>query len=101
MSKKDRIYRRTAAGQKAWERQDAWVPAKYLRILGAIEAETDFYMFRARLPLYPDALIVEGLDELEERGFVEPLPDMSDTDLDFTGNFTVSELLGQQKAKDS
>ena len=97
MVKRERIYRRTAAGQKAWDSQDPAVPAKYLRILGFIQTETHFDMLRARLPLYPDTLIAEGVAELEELGLLEPLPDTGEHDLDFTSSFNVSDLLGKQQ----
>jgi hypothetical protein len=98
MSKTQKIYRRTAAGQKAWDSKDAAVPAKYMKILGALEADSDFRLLRHKIPLYPDHLLVEGLDVLEELHLIEPLPDMTETDLDFTGSFNISDFTGQKRS---
>ena len=43
------LYRRTEAGNAAWQRQDPGVPAEYRRLLGLIEGDTHPDHLRGRL----------------------------------------------------
>lgn len=99
MAKAGRIYRLSTAGRRAWEKEDATVPAAFRRILGMLETETHTDVVRGYLRRYPDQLILEWLAELEELGLVESRPDMAAHDLDFTGNFKLPQLIAEDRAQ--
>jgi CheY-like chemotaxis protein len=94
-----RIYRLSTAGRRAWEKEDAAVPAAYRRILGVLDAEAHADVVRGYLRRYPDALIFEWLAELEELGLVESREDQGAHDLDFTGNFKLPQLIAEDRAQ--
>lgn len=85
MADAGRTYRLTEAGKGAGE--DLSVPADYRRILGMIVADTHFDVVRGALRQFPDKLIREWLNELEEIGYLEVVPSEEDFDLDFTKFF--------------
>jgi hypothetical protein len=88
-----KLYRRTAAGKLAWQRQDAGVPVDYRRILGVVgEAPIHLDTLRTRLARYSETELQHLLDELTELGLVEAAADKGHHDLDFTGDFTVNDL---------
>jgi CheY-like chemotaxis protein len=99
MAKAGRIYRLSTSGRRAWEKEDATVPAAFRRILGMLETETHTDVVRGHLRRYPDQLILEWLAELEELGLVESRPDQSSHDLDFTGNFKLPQLIAEDRAQ--
>lgn len=68
-----RLYRRTEAGTAAWQRPDALVPVEYRRLLGLIESDTHPDTLRARFPRLSADGAARLLDELVERGFLEPV----------------------------
>jgi CheY-like chemotaxis protein len=72
-----RIYRLTAAGREAWEREDAAVPADYRRILWVMDVHGGAAGDLARL--YPAELLEEWLSELEEIGLIERVPEADAT----------------------
>jgi hypothetical protein len=88
----------------AWETQSASVPLECRRVLGLITSETHAdevrARVRARLRHYSDDEVSELLEDLENRGLLESEPMAADQDLDFTGNFSFSELFGK-KSDDS
>ncbi len=89
----NKLYRRTAAGKLAWQRQDAGVPIDYRRILGVVgEAPMHVDNLRTRLARYSETELQHLLDELSELGLVEASADKEHHDLDFTGDFTVNDL---------
>ena len=89
----DKLYRRTAAGKLAWQRQDAGVPVDYRRILGVVgEAPMHLDNLRTRLVRYSESELRSLLEELAELGLVEASAAKSHHDLDFTGDFTVNDL---------
>jgi len=92
----ERIYRRTEAGRKAWETQSASVPLEFRRVLGLINDESHTDEVRARLRRYSDDEVFELLEALESRGLIESEPMAAERDLDFTGSFHFSELLGKK-----
>ena len=94
-----RVYRITASGRKAWESQDASVPADYRRILGLIETEAHSDVIRGLLRRYPDTLIFEWLAELEELDLLSSLPAEAKHDLDFTGSLRLPALLAEDKKR--
>ena len=60
----------------------------------AMHATPSFtFAVRAAMPQYADGLIARWLRELEARGLLESVPGEVAQDLDFTGSFTVEELL--------
>ena len=99
--KTSRLYRRTEAGRKVWDAQDASVPLEYRRVLGLVTMDTDPDMVRARLGLSRSALD-EMLHELEEQGLVRSIDAGLDrTDLDFTGRLSVADIhAAQAKARE-
>jgi len=89
----DKLYRRTAAGKLAWQRQDPGVPIDYRRILGEVgEAPMHPDNLRLRLGRYSDTELRNLLEELAELGLVEASAATGHHDLDFTGDFTVNQL---------
>jgi hypothetical protein len=89
----DKLYRRTAAGKLAWQRQDAGVPVDYRRILGVVgEAPMTLDTLRTRLARYSETDLQHLLDELADLGLVEASAAKGHHDLDFTGDFTVNDL---------
>jgi CheY-like chemotaxis protein len=97
MAKASRIYRMSASGRRAWEKEDSTVPAAFRRILGMLDTETHTDVMRGYLRRYPDELIHEWLAELEELGLVESRPDKAAHDLDFTGSFKVPQLIAEDR----
>ena len=75
----DRTYRLTAAGRKAWENQDAAVPADYRRILWMMDMQGQAGVAQALAHLYPGDMFLEWLGEMEEIGLIEPIPDGEET----------------------
>src|SRR5205807_5083238 len=97
MSTTDRIYRRTEAGEKAWELRDPGLPAEQRRILGLINGETHSDLLQKRLRHYSAARILGSLAQLERQGLLHSVPGAVEHNLDFTGNFTAAELRGGEK----
>jgi hypothetical protein len=86
MSGSDCIYRRTAAGQSAWD-SGAPLAAPLLRVLGLIEAEMHSNVLRRLLRHHAESLVADWLSQLQKLGLVEALPSHLEHDLDFTGSF--------------
>lgn len=95
MATSDRIYRRTEAGRKAWEERNPGLSVQCRRILGMIAEDTHPDSIRAVLREFTDAQIGNWLGQLETLRLLESSPAAPDSDLDFTGSFKVSELLGK------
>ena len=66
----DRIYCRTAAGDKALRSSNPPIPSDYHRILRIIEGDTHPDVIRGFLRRFPDALLADWLAELVELGLV-------------------------------
>ena len=98
MTMSARTYRRTEAGRKAWDTQNPGVPLEYRRILGLIPAEAQFDSLRARLP-YSETELVEILAELEQLGLLASEQDFTATDLDFTSNLNVADVVAEHNRK--
>jgi hypothetical protein len=88
----NRVYRRTAAGTAAWQRQDPSVPVEYRRIVGLIEGEIHPDNLRARLTRFSMDETLELLDELVHRGLLEAVDAAEHHDLDFTNSFSLADL---------
>src|SRR5207302_148653 len=84
MLKEGKIYRLTEEGRKAWESQDVAIPAEYRRILWLIETEAHVDVVRGCLREYPDDLLNEWLDELEELDLLQSRQAVVEYDLDFS-----------------
>ncbi len=84
MSAAGRTFRLTESGRAASTGDDLSVPADYRRILALVSADTHFDVIRGALRRYPDKLIGEWVEELEEIGYLEAVPSEADFDLDFT-----------------
>lgn len=87
-----RVYRRTAAGTAAWQRQDTSVPIEYRRLLGLFDDDMHTDSLRLRFARYSEAEIIELLDELVGRGLLEAVEATERQDLDFTDSFSLSDL---------
>ena len=94
MSTSGRTYRLTEMGQAVSAGDDLSVPADYRRILALITADTHFDVIRGALRRYPDKLIGEWVEELEEIGYLEAVPSEADFDLDFTKMATEFRMPG-------
>jgi hypothetical protein len=88
------LYRRTEAGRKAWDTQAATVPLEYRRVLGLLVDDTDAKDVCEKLG-WSEAEIEEILHELSAARMVERI-ETDDTDLDFTGAFSLPQL-GRRK----
>ena len=97
MGTKDRNYRRTAAGQKAWEKQDPDVPVEYRRILDLIGNGAHSAVLRRNLGGHPESHVDEWLANMEELALIESVSHGED-DLDFTGTFNMTEIRKQLEA---
>ena len=88
MGKLDRIYRRTACGQKAWQERDPSLSDAHLQILGLIEGELHWDEIRKLLRRHAD---YQRLAELELQGLIASELATAGADLDFTGSFAFSQ----------
>lgn len=94
-----RIYRRTAAGRKAWDSQDSNVPLEYRKVLGIISVEVHSDELRARLALHSKAGMLELLAELELLGLIESEPEAAGQNLDFTSDLNLSDIIAAARQK--
>lgn len=78
-----RTYFLTPAGRAAlWAKETGSVPVDYKRILAAVDFQGHPEVIRSRLRRFPDDLITEWLDELEQLGLIdhraaEPMEDIT------------------------
>ena len=84
MGKLDRIYRRTQAGQEAWESQDPALSPEHRQILAVIEGDIHWDEITKLLRRHAD---FQRLNELETEGFIAYEVAAATCDLDFTGSF--------------
>jgi hypothetical protein len=87
-----RLYRRTPAGQAAWQRQDARVPLELRRVLGLIEGEIHPDALRTRLARFSQEEVLEILDHLVDQGLLVATEVKEHHDLDFTNSFPAADL---------
>ena len=90
MSSSECIYRRTVAGQSAWD-SGAPLTAPLLRVLSLIEAEMHSHLLRRMLRHHPDDTVTDWLSQLQKLGLVEVVPTHLGHDLDFTGSFALQK----------
>ena len=86
MASSDCIYRRTVAGESAWD-SGAPLAAPLLRVLSLIQAEMHSHILRGLLRHHADSTVTDWISQLEKLGFVEVVPSHLEHDLDFTGSF--------------
>jgi hypothetical protein len=89
---RERIYRRTKEGDKAWQTQDRDVPIEYRRMLEVIGRGVHGAVLRTSLKGYSEQHIAELLANLERLGVIESAPAGDKDDLDFTGRFKIAEI---------
>lgn len=85
------LYRRTAAGRKAWDTQESSVPLEYRRVLGLFAHDADARDVRAKLG-WSEGALNDILEELEGKGMLERYETDDRVDLDFTGSFSIAGL---------
>lgn len=78
-----RIYRLTDAGRKAWESQEAAVPADYRRLLWLMDFHGHAGLMRALVRSYPREVLDEWMMEMEELALIEQVPPGEEADQDF------------------
>lgn len=71
MGEKERIYRVTPAGRKAWETQDVAVPAEYRRMLWMMDFHGHASVIDDLVRRYPKHMLDDWLAEMEELGLIE------------------------------
>jgi hypothetical protein len=96
MAATDRIYRRTEAGLRVWESRNMGLSVECRRILSMVADDTHSDAIRTVLRGFSDAQIDNWLAQLESLRLLESSPAAAERDLDFTGNFEVSGLLGKR-----
>ncbi len=96
MAATEKIYRRTEAGLKVWETRNMGLAVECRRILGMVSDDTHSDAIRSVLRSFSDAQIDDWLAQLESLRLLESSPAAPERDLDFTGNFKVSDLLGKR-----
>jgi hypothetical protein len=89
---KERIYRRTSAGNKAWDTRDPNLPVEFLRILGVIGVGAHAAVICTSLRDYPEEHVSEWIANLEELGLIESMQAGPKDDLDFTGSFNIATV---------
>ena len=86
----DCIYRRTVAGQSAWD-SGAPLAAPLRHVLGLIEGETHADALRKLLAHHTESNVAYWLSQLEKLGLLELQPSHVEHDLDFTGSFQLAK----------
>jgi hypothetical protein len=89
-----RFYRRTEAGRKAWDTQAASVALEHRRVLGVVVEDTDLRDMCDKLG-WSETELEEILTELEQAKMVERI-ETDDTDLDFTGAFSLPHFTARR-----
>lgn len=92
MAFQKRVYRVTDAGVQALADAPAWLLYPCRRILGLLQGETHFAVIRAGMGMCDEAQIGHWLNQLETRGLVSSQADQVDSDLDFTGSFSLAAI---------
>lgn len=93
----ERIYRRTEAGNEAWQTQDRNVPVEYRRILEVVGRGAHEAVIRTSLRDYPAQDVSEWLTNVEELGLIESAPSGPKEDLDFTGQFKIANVRAEME----
>ena len=92
MAFRQRIYRATDAGLQALEDPPAGISLPCMRILALLKGETHFAVIRADMRMCEEGQIGNWLHELETRGLIGSQADHAESDLDFTGSFSLAAL---------
>jgi hypothetical protein len=70
MKRRNRVYRRTASGRKAWGNEESGLPPTDRKILGLIDQATDSHEVIRIMPESSEEQILAWLDELETLCYV-------------------------------
>lgn len=81
---RDRIYRRTTAGSRAWESSASGLSLPFRRILSLIESDTHFSVVQTGMGSLRAEQLAYWLEQLQTLGFVESTGATAESDLDFT-----------------
>ena len=92
MAFRRRIYRATDAGLQALDNPPAGVSLPCMRILALLRGDTHYAVVRADMRMCEEEQIGNWLHELETRGLVSSHADRVESDLDFTGSFSLAAL---------
>jgi len=92
MAQGDRIYRRTWAGERAWQTRDPRISPEQQRVLALVDKGVHGAVVRASLQGWSEEDIEDCLTCLERSGAVESVPMVDEDDLDFTGNFQLAAI---------
>jgi len=87
MALPDRVYRRKPAGDQILANPGRAHPLEHQRILALIDQDTHTDVVRGCLRQFPDALLADWLDEMEELGYLSSKEADSTQSLDFTALF--------------
>jgi hypothetical protein len=99
MANLDRIYQRTDSGHQALSVTSTALRAETSWVLGLIKTGTHADVVRHGMPRrYSDDRIAELLAELERLGFIESVAGTTESDLDFTGTFSLAALSAAYKS---
>lgn len=71
MAEKERVFRVTPAGRKAWESQDVAVPADYRRMLWMMDFHGHASVIDDLVRRFPKHMLDDWLAEMEELGLIE------------------------------
>jgi hypothetical protein len=88
MAKTQYIYRRTAAGQSAWDIGGEGLTPALRRMLGLLQADTHSDVLHRLLRQHTELAVLEWASQLERLGLIESLPGLAEHDLDFSGSFS-------------
>jgi CheY-like chemotaxis protein len=80
---KARTYRLTKSGRDAWENEDVAVPADYRRILWLIDFQGHAGLMSAMLKSVSRTVVDDWLEEMEELGLIEAVPEGESKPEDF------------------
>lgn len=94
MADDSKLYRRTEGGRAAVQSGDLAIPSDFRRILALVETEMHGDAIRGSLRQYPDALLAEWLEELEELGMLESRPS---ADITHNLQFAVPGAAGREQ----
>lgn len=75
MADKTHVYRLTKSGRDAWESEDVAVPADYRRILWLIDFQGHAGLMSAMLKSVSRTVVDDWLEEMEELGLIEAVPE--------------------------
>lgn len=98
MDAKHRTYSLTEAGSRALAQPSALsVPCR--RILRLLDGETHFAVIARDMAMCAQPQVISWLQQLESTGLLKSQAAAAGSDLDFTGNFMLSDLAAAAKGR--